>query len=180
MLGKKLVKRCPRGHVMELSWRRCPRCTGRSAPVVAPRDFSDATVLVAPPEESTGETRVVGQQPGGSAAQAAADAPTVLARLVATAGPLTGEQLRVLLGRTKLGKAPRPEPDTALVTLADPYLSKDHATLEAGVGAIILRDLGSTNGTFVNGQKVERAVLADGDEVRLGSTTFRVSRSARS
>ena len=53
-------------------------------------------------------------------------------------------------------------------------MSRDHFALEVGVAAVILRDLGSTNGTFVNGSRVERYILAPGDSVRAGETIFRV------
>ena len=38
----------------------------------------------------------------------------------------------------------------------------------------VLHDVGSSNGTMVNGEKVTRRVLQPGDEVRAGHTTFRV------
>ena len=53
-------------------------------------------------------------------------------------------------------------------------MSRDHFALEAGVAAVVLRDLGSTNGTHVNGSRVDRHILADGDLVRAGETSFRV------
>ena len=61
-----------------------------------------------------------------------------------------------------------------LVGLPDPSMSRDHFALEAGVAAVVLRDLGSTNGTFVNEARVERHMLAEGDMVRAGATSLRV------
>ena len=43
-------------------------------------------------------------------------------------------------------------------------------------GALCLEDLGSLNGSFVNGQQIERAILKEGDVVRLGSTDFLVQK----
>jgi pSer/pThr/pTyr-binding forkhead associated (FHA) protein len=40
-----------------------------------------------------------------------------------------------------------------------------------------VEDLGSTNGTFVNGRRVERAALAPGDQVRLGRAELMVERT---
>jgi pSer/pThr/pTyr-binding forkhead associated (FHA) protein len=53
-------------------------------------------------------------------------------------------------------------------------MSRDHFALEAGLAAVVLRDLGSTNGTFVNNTRVERHMLAEGDIVRAGATSFQV------
>ena len=169
LFGKKLIKRCPQGHEMELSWRRCPRCTRRAPLSVAPRDITEQTVVMQAPAESADHTRVMaGSEPAVQSALA------ILARLTATSGPLTGQEFRILSGRTKLGKAPREETGPTLLALADPYMSKDHVALEAGPGGIVMIDLGSTNGTFVNGARAGRAMLNDGDELRLGNTVFRV------
>jgi hypothetical protein len=169
MFGKKLIKRCPKGHEMELHWRRCPRCTRRAPTALPARDITEQTVVVQAEAEAGDHTRVV--EPSSPAM---AGAVTVVARLEAASGPLAGQEFRVLQGRTKLGKSPREEGDAMLLPLADPYLSKDHLALEAGPGGVVLVDLGSTNGTFVNGQRVERAVLRDGDELRVGGSVLRL------
>ncbi|HSL01293.1 MAG TPA: FHA domain-containing protein [Rubrobacteraceae bacterium] len=57
---------------------------------------------------------------------------------------------------------------------SDDYASGRHARLTRHGGLLYLEDLGSTNGTFVNGRKTVGATpLRDGDSVRIGSTTFR-------
>ena len=59
-------------------------------------------------------------------------------------------------------------PDLAL-TLASDSVSKEHGELFLRGGALHVRDLGSKNGTFVNGTRViEPMPLRDGDEIRLG------------
>ena len=102
----------------------------------------------------------------------------MVARLEVVAGPLAGQRIDLEAGRTKIGKSPAAEPGVHVIPLADPYLSKDHAALEAGAGGVVVVDLGSTNGTFVNGTRARRAVLRDGDELRLGSTRIRLDISA--
>lgn len=55
--------------------------------------------------------------------------------------------------------------------LADTGVSRRHAELRLGPDGVRLVDLGSTNGTRVNGRQVTEARLADGDRVELGATT---------
>jgi pSer/pThr/pTyr-binding forkhead associated (FHA) protein len=86
-----------------------------------------------------------------------------------------GLTFRLLPGTLKtLGRAPRADfvVDAALV-------SRVHCrfTLDEG-NQLELEDLGSTNGTFVNGKKVAKATLADGDKLAIGRVTFVVSSEA--
>ena len=56
------------------------------------------------------------------------------------------------------------------MVLDDPEISKKHAVLEAfSRDNIYIRDLASTNGTFVNGVQVSQRKLIDGDIIRIGS-----------
>ena len=55
------------------------------------------------------------------------------------------------------------------ITVDDTYVSQLHARLFAREGAYMVEDLGSTNGTFLNGQRVETAmVVRPGDRVKVG------------
>jgi len=56
----------------------------------------------------------------------------------------------------------------------DPYFSRMHFMVEANPPACRLVDLGSRNGTLVNGQKVREAELHHGDVIRAGHTTIMV------
>jgi hypothetical protein len=56
--------------------------------------------------------------------------------------------------------------------LVDPGVSRHHAEIRVEDGEVVLVDLGSTNGTFVNGQPVRRVLLTDGTQVTLGRTTL--------
>jgi pSer/pThr/pTyr-binding forkhead associated (FHA) protein len=54
-------------------------------------------------------------------------------------------------------------------------ISRLHCRLTADVSdQLVVEDLGSTNGTIVNGQKVDRAVLRPGDRLSVGRVEFRV------
>jgi hypothetical protein len=63
------------------------------------------------------------------------------------------------------------------VVLADELVSRKHARIAVSEGVATLQDLGSTNGTFVNGQKVKRRALEEGDRLRVGSAVMRVVRA---
>ncbi|MBN2450293.1 MAG: FHA domain-containing protein, partial [Lentisphaeria bacterium] len=59
------------------------------------------------------------------------------------------------------------------ITLEHPGVSREHVRLEQGAdGRWRVADAGSSNGTFVNGERVEAAVLADGDLLRIGSVAL--------
>jgi hypothetical protein len=58
--------------------------------------------------------------------------------------------------------------------LSDPHMSARHFVLSCQDGQCRIRDLGSTNGTFINGIRVSEAVLSDGDLIQVGQSTFLV------
>ena len=60
------------------------------------------------------------------------------------------------------------------IQLLDKIVSKEHCILEQRDGRFVLRDLGSLNGTYINGERVQgEALLRHGDEISLGSTRAR-------
>jgi len=64
------------------------------------------------------------------------------------------------------------------IAVVHPTVSRRHACIARKGEDVVLRDAGSTNGTFVNGAKVTSAVLKDGDIVRIGDThTLKVTMS---
>jgi Nif-specific regulatory protein len=58
------------------------------------------------------------------------------------------------------------------IHLLDPISSRVHAVLEHQDGNWLIRDASSRNGTYVNGQKIDEATLADGHTVRVGGSEF--------
>ena len=64
------------------------------------------------------------------------------------------------------------------VVLSDPLSSRVHATVRYEEGGWFVRDAGSRNGTFVNGQKIDEAQLGEGNILRVGSTEFVFRQSA--
>lgn len=89
----------------------------------------------------------------------------------ATDTPFT---FRITAGNIKtIGRAPRADfiVDAALV-------SRVHCRLSAGAADLEVVDLESTNGTFVNGERIERAMLRTGDKLAVGKVEFVVSRGS--
>ena len=69
-------------------------------------------------------------------------------------------------------------PDAHLYLPEDRYFSRNHCLLEMNPPHSHLRDLGSTNGTFLNGQRVQEAFLKNGDRIQCGETILVVEVSA--
>ncbi len=81
-----------------------------------------------------------------------------------------GTQFALENGSVNIGRSSGSD----IVVKSDDYASGRHAQLSRHGGLLYVEDLGSTNGTFVNGQKAVGATpLRDGDTVKVGSTTFR-------
>ncbi len=69
-----------------------------------------------------------------------------------------------------LGRSPQAD-----IILEDPYASEFHLRLTAREGRLVLADLGSTNGTYVNGRRVTAPVdLSRGDAIQVGKTVMEV------
>lgn len=91
--------------------------------------------------------------------------------LVALDGPMTGQRIAV----TGPVEAGREAPGINLGF--DAQASRRHATLVPTAQGLHIKDLGSTNGTFVNGQKVPEGDAPIGSVIKIGSTSFRVESS---
>ena len=88
--------------------------------------------------------------------------------LVAMDGPLSGQRFP-LGGSMDVGRE-----CPGIPMSFDAGASRRHATLVPSFNGIAVTDLGSTNGTFLNGKRVSQATAGPGDMLKLGSTTFRV------
>jgi hypothetical protein len=69
----------------------------------------------------------------------------------------------------RIGRAPECE-----LVLRDSRVSRRHARLAPRDGVLVLTDLGSTNGTRVNGHRVSEVVLGAGDRITIGETTLTI------
>jgi two-component system cell cycle response regulator len=89
------------------------------------------------------------------------------AYLVVLAGASVGEMYKIEIEKTVIGRG-----QNAQIRLLDDGISREHAQLVINGERVVLEDLGSTNGTYCNGLKVDRKELADGDKILVGSTTI--------
>ncbi|MFC2030231.1 FHA domain-containing protein [Chloroflexota bacterium] len=88
--------------------------------------------------------------------------------LVARAGPQAGMQFPVDRPSVRIGRGSGSE-----IVLQDTQISRQHAEISQQGDQFFIRDLGSTNGTFVNGQRVTQLhPLHPGDQVQVGDTVF--------
>ncbi|MCR9296818.1 MAG: FHA domain-containing protein [bacterium] len=86
-------------------------------------------------------------------------------------GPANGQQFQMVAPQVwTIGR----KPDADLVFAEDRTMSGVHLRLDCQSESCELLDLHSTNGTFVNGERVQRHVLSDGDQVLAGQTTIRL------
>jgi ABC transport system ATP-binding/permease protein len=89
--------------------------------------------------------------------------------------------LRSIEERPVAGRVMALEPGTTIgregceIVLPDPEVSRRHAALRQAEAGIAIEDLGSLNGTFVNGERIDEPVaLKPGDVVQLGNTVWRI------
>lgn len=89
-------------------------------------------------------------------------------RLIIIGGADRGQEFVLGDGDTSLGRGLDND-----IVLADIAVSRKHTLVCREGGRFVVRDLGSGNGTLVNGQRMETQVLADGDQIELGNTLLR-------
>ncbi|GFN24014.1 FhaA domain-containing protein [Thermanaeromonas sp. C210] len=90
-------------------------------------------------------------------------------RLVVVEGPDKGRSFVLHPGKQILGRNP-----TCELLLTDEQVSRQHCQITIEDNQGILTDLGSRNGTLVNGKPVQRALLAPGDRIQVGRTVLEV------
>lgn len=134
------------GEEMEKTWDMCPFCAQSGAEV--PATASPAS-----------KTRAFMIDAAGSGSQM-----QLLGWVVPLKGPQRGE-LYTLAPVSIVGTDP-----SCTVCLSDGYMSSHHAEIKAEAGVWILRDLGSTNGTYVNDKRVDQHELVDNDFVQFGQS----------
>ena len=90
--------------------------------------------------------------------------------------------LRFISGKYQGGEFPLPDSGEVVIgrsseldmVLVEDMVSRRHAKISVEGGDIFLEDLGSTNGSFVNGEKITRTKLAEGDRILIGTSIIKV------
>ena len=95
--------------------------------------------------------------------------------------------LRFISGKYQGGEYPLAEGQEIVIgrsseldmVLVEEMVSRKHARIALADGTISIEDLGSTNGTFVNGEKVQHGTLREGDRVLIGTNILKVVAAAQ-
>lgn len=101
-------------------------------------------------------------------------APAMSVEMIADSTPphltsVSGEKFLLTQSVTKIGRG-----DQAEIQIDDPGISRLHCAIVLGSETTI-RDLGSTNGTLVDGRTISETVILDGSIIKIGSTTLTYS-----
>jgi pSer/pThr/pTyr-binding forkhead associated (FHA) protein len=90
-------------------------------------------------------------------------------KLMVLSPGMTGRTQELMADRTTIGRA---EDNT--FQIAEPSVSSHHCEVLLRGGGVVVRDLNSTNGTFINGEKITESVLKTGQILRLGQIEMRL------
>lgn len=107
--------------------------------------------------------------PGGVASAVSAQSAAGIPRLVGSQGTYSGHIFEIASDSTVIGR----DSANPVALPNDSTASRRHATISKSNGDFVIRDEGSSNGTFVNGARITEQKLVPGDEVQIGGTRFR-------
>jgi len=83
-------------------------------------------------------------------------------------GEEVGREFKLIKEETIVGRGKESQ-----IQILDPGASRQHAAIRFSSGGCVIEDLGSTRGTYVNGEVIQSTELKDGDTITLGDTSFR-------
>ena len=96
-----------------------------------------------------------------------------MAKLVVLSAGMTGRTQELKVERTTIGRV---EDNT--FQIAEPSVSSHHCEVLLRGNEVVVRDLNSTNGTFLNGEKIAESVIKPGQILRLGQIEMRLETDA--
>jgi len=129
---------------------------GRDVPV--PDATTSLTLLTLPEAEGDSEGTTSGIDQDTIQAL-----PEESALLVVQRGPTAGARFLLAGERTTAGRHPQSD-----IFLDDATVSRKHAEFVRRDGHFLVRDVGALNGTYLNRDRIDEAILRDGDEVQIG------------
>ena len=160
-------KVCPNGHVMHPSWDSCPYCLEMQQ-AMAGGGGGGMPMPMGAPGAGTAMMNISQMGSGQEKGRGSADKTReVCGWLVALNGQHKGEDFRLRVGKNVIGTAADCD-----VVLSDKKLSRKHATIRFEGGEFQIADLDSSNGCFVNDEKVQKHDLIDNDIIKLGDIEF--------
>jgi hypothetical protein len=136
---------CPNGHIIPASSLTCPVCQ---------RNLKDLDLP---------ETRVALEP------MAPSEGGAFCGWLVVLQGSLQGEDFRLHEGKNMIGSSPPCE-----ILLQDEGIEDRHASIRFSSNQWTLTDLDSEGGTFLNGKRIYRHELKDGDKIMVGNSLLRI------
>ncbi|MBU4173285.1 MAG: FHA domain-containing protein [Actinobacteria bacterium] len=171
------------GRPLDPDWKTCPYCeearTAAAGPAVAA-----GPVFVPPPvsqspgtgagRRSTGRdksTMVRPREEKRTIRRKDKEAGPTLGWLVIKSGSGAGREYKITKELTNIGRETSNE-----IVISDDEMSRQHARLRFEGGKFVLYDLGSANGTYVNGEETQKTVMEDGDVIRVGETELTFKR----
>jgi hypothetical protein len=155
IFAKKFCSQC--GQQMDKLWFACPHCAQAAA----------AAAAAAAPKAAP-KTMAFMLNQGVATGGGPASGVQVIGWLVPLQGPQRGE-LFTLGAATLIGT----DPSSCNLVLQDKFMSSKHAEIKVEAGLWMLKDLGSTNGTYVNDKRVDKQELVDNDFVKFGQALCR-------
>ncbi len=139
-----------------------------AAPSPSPPPVSAASPAASSPEPAKKPPAPSPPPPSAPSPRPAPATQSVPSRRVSLEGKT--ERFAVGLGDHDVGRLPQ-----CPIYIQGPQISRRHAVLHVTAGAVVIEDLGSANGTFVNGKKITgQHPLVNDDHVQFGDTGFRV------
>jgi hypothetical protein len=121
------------------------------------------------PQHPFKRTSIVMDDSKGSSPLAQSEKRKLVGWLVTFSHDEYGQDYKLYVGKNKIGSGINCD-----IILTDPSVSADHTTILFRNNEFLIKDNFSTNGTIINGIISDEGKLVDGDELKVGNTTFKL------